>query len=270
MPNIEKFLEESYLELERLRKQVSEIHSVHENINLLIQGNDKIPELFDDLLLQVKKSSTGFVNELGATVGKYINGNNQIFSNNLNKLKDEVGDLQKEVNRLNAVDFNKLFSELQKEFIEKTGKDLEVEYKKIDEKAIALQSTNDDLSSQARRFESIDLEKHFDKLQKTLSDIFQAVNSINLTLTAITQTLGNIAQSIGELRDVVQKNHSAIFQKIDEQGSFIKNNFELLTNKSDVLSQELKKLNKGMLVNRIINGVGIFVILALLIYLIVK
>jgi peptidoglycan hydrolase CwlO-like protein len=57
------------------------------------------------------------------------------------------------------------------------------------EKIKDMQTKIDELMKQIQRLERIDLEKHFDKLQKTLSENSGAINAINLYLTNITQTL---------------------------------------------------------------------------------
>ena len=57
------------------------------------------------------------------------------------------------------------------------------------EKSKDLETKIDELMKQIHRLERIDLEKHFEKLQKTISENSGAINTINLTLTNITQTL---------------------------------------------------------------------------------
>jgi hypothetical protein len=57
------------------------------------------------------------------------------------------------------------------------------------EKSKVLETKIGELKKQIQRLERIDLEKHFDKLQKTLSENSGAINTINLYLTNITQTL---------------------------------------------------------------------------------
>ena len=57
------------------------------------------------------------------------------------------------------------------------------------EKSNDLEVKIDELKKQIQQLERIDLEKHFDKLQKTVSENSGAINAINLYLTNITQTL---------------------------------------------------------------------------------
>ncbi|WP_332914608.1 hypothetical protein [Algoriphagus boritolerans] len=95
-----------------------------------------------------------------------MDGNNALFTANLNELSNKTTDLQKEISRLVNTDFTKLFQDLQKSFIDQTRKDLAIELKKFDDKSTDLQTKIDELRKQVERLERIDLEKHFDKLQK--------------------------------------------------------------------------------------------------------
>ena len=57
------------------------------------------------------------------------------------------------------------------------------------EKSKVLETKIGELKKQIQRLERIDLEKHFDKLQKTVSENSGAINAINLYQTSITQML---------------------------------------------------------------------------------
>jgi peptidoglycan hydrolase CwlO-like protein len=58
-----------------------------------------------------------------------------------------------------------------------------------EKKSKDMQTKIDELKKQIQRLERIDLEKHFDKLQKTVSENSGAINAINFYLTNITQML---------------------------------------------------------------------------------
>ena len=65
----------------------------------------------------------------------------------------------------------------------------EITLRSGNEKSKNLQANIEELKQRIQRLEKIDLEKHFDKLQKTVSENSEAINTINLYLTNITQTL---------------------------------------------------------------------------------
>ena len=144
-----------------------------------------------------------------------------------------------------------------------------------------IQSHIDDLKKQIERLEKIDLEEHFDKLQKTLSDIFGAINSINLTLTDLTKNLTSITQSIGNIETIINKSQKEITGLIESyskqtathlanQDENAKTNVDLLTKKIKGLEEMNIMLKKEIKNNRIFQFIGVGLILAVLIYLIIK
>ena len=196
-------------------------------------------------------------------------------------LQIKIDGLKKEVTRLVNTDFIKLFEELQKVFIDQTRKDLAVELKKFQDKSNDFQTKIYEFKKQIDRLDSIDLVKHFDKLQKTLSEIFGAINAINLTLTSITQNLNAIAQSLGTIQRSITQNHIETLKTIDifretvikhlaEQDKTAKSNMELLENKINILVEHNELLRKGIKSNRTIQFIGFIVILIVLIYSVFK
>ena len=193
-------------------------------------------------------------------------------------LSSKLKDFDKEVLRLINTDFNALFKDLQKTFIDQTKKDLEIELNRFEEKAKDLQTKNEALEKQVERLTKVDLEKGFDKLQKTLSDIFGSINSINQILTVVTQTLNGIVQSLGIIQTSIDKNHKEIKQNIDifseatvkhltNQDQEAKSNYQLLEAKINSISEQNDILRMEIKTNRIIQIVGLTLIVIILIFL---
>jgi ABC-type transporter Mla subunit MlaD len=277
MPNYEEVIQQSQANIKSLSEKLKDLDKLHQDIKELI----KQPEIFDTKYQQIVKLSEDYTNTLGAATKKYLDGNNTLFTTKLNELSDKTKDLQKEIARLVNTDFTKLFQDLQKSFIDQTRKDLAIELKKFDDKSTDLQTKVDDLRRQVERLEKIDLEKHFDKLQKTLSEIFGAINAINITLTAITQTLNSIVQSLGAIQNAIDTNHKetkqvissfsdATTKHLNNQDSEAKRNTELLESKIKSLAEQNDLLKKEVKTNRIIQIVGLTIILIILIYDAVK
>lgn len=112
-----------------------------------------------------------------------------------------------------------------------------------------------ELKKQVGRIENIDFEAYFDRLQKTLSDIFNAINSTNLTLTTMTQTLTSISQSFGAIQSAIETNIKEIIRIIEIQ----ENNFKTLSNQNDLVKKEIR-------INRGIEIIGLAIFIAILIY----
>lgn len=277
MPNYEEVIQQSQENIKSLSEKLKDLDKLHQDIKELI----KQPEIFDTKYQQIVKLSEEYTNTLGAATKKYLDGNNTLFKANLNELSNKSKDLQKEISRLVNTDFTKLFQDLQKSFIDQTRKDLAIELKKFDDKSTDLQAKIDDLRKQVERLERIDLEKHFDKLQKTLSEIFGAINAINLTLTNIVQTLTGIVQTLGNIQTTLDTNHKEAKQlinnfsestekhlnDIDKQAT---KNVELLETKIKSLSEQNELLKKEVKTNRIIQMIRFVIVMSILVYLIVK
>ncbi|MBA7551881.1 hypothetical protein ES705_44432 [subsurface metagenome] len=138
-----------------------------------------------------------------------------------------------------------------------------------------------ELKKGVTRLENIDIEKHFDKFQKTLSEIFRAINAINITLTGITKNLTDITQSLGSIQTTIDTYHKATKQLMNslhetttkhltEQDTETRKNTELLVSKIKSLSEQNDLFKKEVRTNRIIQILGITIIVIILIYFLVK
>jgi hypothetical protein len=163
-----------------------------------------------------------------------------------------------------------LFNNLQRVFIGQTRDDLAIEFKRFEEKSNDLQSKIDDLQKQIQRLENIDLEMHFDKLQKILAEIFGAINAINLTLANIIQTLTGIVQSLGVIQTTIDTHHKSTSKQLEEISFCAIKNTELLESKIKGLTDQNEMLRKEINANKLIQFIGFGLTLVILIYLIYK
>jgi len=277
MPNYEEVIQQSQDNIKLLSEKLKDLDKLHQDIKELI----KQPEIFDTKYQQIVKLSEDYTNTLGAATKKYLDGNNTLFTTKLSELSTKIKEIENEITRLVNTDFTKLFKDLQKVFIDQTREDLAIELKRFEEKSKDLQTKIDELKKQIERLVNIDLEKHFDKLQKTLAEIFGAINAINLTLTNIVQTLMGIVQTLGNIQTTLDTNHKEAKQllnnfsettekhltDIDNQAT---KNVELLEGKIKSLLDQNELLKKEIKTNRIIQIVGFVIAIGILVYLIVK
>jgi len=274
----EELIESSYKELEILKNEVTQLEDIRKNIEILIGSNDELPKIFEEKFKKIITLSKDYTNALGVATKSYLDGSNTLFTAKLNELSSKIKEFEKEISRLVNTDFTKLFKDLQKVFIDQTKADLAVELEKFDKKSKELQTKIDELKKQIDRLEKIDLEKHFDKLQKTLSEIFGAINAINLTLTSIVQTLTGIVQTLGNIQTTLDTNHKEAKQLLNSfseatekhliaQDKQATKNIELLESKLKSLSEQNDLLKKDLKTNRIIQIVGLTIILIVLFYI---
>lgn len=278
MPNYEEIIQQSQANVKSLSEKLKDLDKLYQDIIFLRDYSKGIPNIFNTKFNEIVKLSTNYTNVLGGATKTYLDGNNTLFTTKLSELSNKLKDFDKEVSRLINTDFNILFKDLQKIFIDQTRKDLEIQLTRFEEKAKDLQTKNEALGKQVERLTKVDLEKGFDKLQKTLSDIFGSINSINQTLTVVTQTLNGIVQSLGTIQNSIDKNHKELKQNIDifrestvkhltNQDQEAKSNYQLLETKINSISEQNDLLQKEIKTNRIIQIVGLTLIAIILIYL---
>jgi chromosome segregation ATPase len=179
-----------------------------------------------------------------------------------------------EINRLVNTDFYNLFQQLQKTFIEQTKEDMAEELKKFDEKSELFQTEIDNLKKQVERLEGIDLEKHFNGLQKNLSDVFGAINSVSSTLTNVTQALQKIIQSLGDIQNSINDSQKEIKHFVEQCHSDIVRHLEMQDKELSALKDKMNFMemqnNERRKEHRIILLTGclsVFLILAVLCFI---
>ena len=122
-----------------------------------------------------------------------------------------------------------------------------------------LESKIAEIKTLVERLEKIDLEKHFEKHQKTLSEIFNQITSINQTQGSLTQTLTGIIQTLGNISNTIDASRKESIE-----------NIETLDSKISSMAVQTNFLKKEVKTNRIIQIVGFTLIVIILIYLAVK
>lgn len=281
MPDYEEIIKQSQANVKSLSDKLKDLDKLHQEIKALKEAAEGIPEIFNKKFQELVRLSEDYTNTLGAATKNYLDGNNTLFTTKLSELSTKIKEFEKEITRLVNTDFTKLFKDLQKVFIDQTRADLGTELKRFEEKTKDLQTKIDELKKQIERLEKIDLEKYFDKLQKTLAEIFGAINAINLTLTNIIQTLTGIVQSLGTIQTTLDTNHKEAKQLLNtfsettekhlsDQDKQATKNVELLESKMKGLSEQNELLRKEGKTSRIIQIVGLTIILIILIYVAVK
>jgi len=139
-----------------------------------------------------------------------------------------------------------------------------------------LQTKIHELKNQVDRLEGIDLLAHFDKLQKTLTDIFGAINTINLTVSGIIQMLTGIVQSIGTIKTSLDTNNKeskrllnslseATEKHLTDQDNQAKKNLKVLDSNLKSLSEQNELLINNVKTNRRILIIGFILVIIILI-----
>ncbi|MCF8448400.1 MAG: hypothetical protein K9G49_00900 [Taibaiella sp.] len=233
----------------------------------------QIPIKFEEATDEIKATKQSKIK--GSDTVGHTDANDEIFSKKLGDFSDKLADLRQEIERLVATDFKELFRGLQSELIDKARNDIAIELKKFENKRVLLQDKINTLHRETDRLTAIDLEKHFDKHQKTLLDIFGEVNTINLTITSITQSLNNLSQGIGSVQTSIEEVNKKtasdlatlktdLHQHLKLQGEETRNSFQLLEARLQSVAEQNERQQKQQKTNVIIQIVGMIIIIALI------
>lgn len=274
MPNYDEIIQQSQENVNALAQKLKELDQLHQDIKKLINQ----PEVFDQKFSEVTELANDFTSKLGGSVKLYLEGSNTIFTSKLNEMEGKLGELDTQITRLASTNFKEMFESLQSEFIEQTRKDLEIELRKVDEKTVYFQDRINELRAQIERLEQIDLNRHFNELQKVLAEIFVAINGVNLTLTNLLQTISGIVQTLVNIQATLDRNHNetnlvikdfrdATYRKLTNFDREISRKMDLIENKIKSLSEENAELKNAIMTNRVIQVVGFFIIVVVLVIL---
>ena len=298
--------ERKFKEIVTLSKKYTEL--LGEVTSTYLEGNNKLftsklselseknTELKKQIVRLEKVDLTDLFNKLQAT---FFEKTRIAFEAEFKKIdtktenfQSKINDLGQEITRIEQVDLEQSFDNLQKIFIEKTRDDLELELTKIDAKTNELQNKITEFENEINRLKEVDLEKHFEKHQKTLADVFNAINNINISLTGITSSLNTINRGLGEnqeatikaakdIKDVLDQKFEATQKSVKDFKEIVEHHLheqdKKRINESQSIRAEIDKLagqnallQKETKKNRWILIVGIVVIVLILISILLK
>ena len=144
------------------------------------------------------------------------------LSQKLNELDELHENLKKSIN--DSIQIPIQFSKLSKDLHESTENYLSGNNEIFKERIIEIQNqihqikdVKSELDTEINRLKEIDLESHFDKHQSKLSEVFNAINGIQNTITSLSQNLIGIVQSIGKIEILIDKNQSKLIAEFSTQ-----------------------------------------------------
>jgi len=207
-----------------LQKSLEEIDSAKQQVLKVVDSSEALAQVIESY----KSSFEG----LSANVQTVFDESRNFNLDTITRLSEQTDNFNKEVTRLIEFDFTKSFQSIEQEVVKTFEKDLSEKLAVIDSKSQNLQEKVEDMQKQIIRFESIDLEAHFAKHQKVLSEIFTAINAVNLTLTNITQSLTVIIQGLGTISVAIESCKTEFFDKLETISKVID------TSKKEIISKQ--------------------------------
>jgi len=163
--------------------------------------------------------------------------------------------------------FTNTIGESTKLYIEGNNKTFIKNIRKLAEENKNLRDTSNDIERETIRLENLDFEEPFDKFQKTLSDIFGAINTVNLSMTEIHQSMNKIVKLNNDISNKIDKVKNDLSNDISIQSNAIKNSNTLINNKVGEVLDSTNKTNKELEGVKTILIIGLILIVALLLYL---
>jgi hypothetical protein len=206
-----------------------------------------IPLEFQNKFDKISKVSKEYLEVVGQSTEKYLEGNNALFTSKLNKLHEKTVKIGYEITRLQKIDPTDIFESHSKVLLKNVKNEFNADLKELDKNNTLLRERSGELKGEINRLKSVDLQANFDQHQKTLSDIFGAMNSVSGNISSLLQAQNNLLSSVIDqskatvrldrsqsemheklnlLKEDFENNNSTVLEKIDEyntlQGSSLK------------------------------------------------
>lgn len=121
MANIDELIIQAQNVIEELNGKLKKIEEVHKDIKSLRDSSKEIPEEFNRQFKEIVKLSHNYTEVIGKATNTYLEGNNQMLVKNLQAfesknglLQEKINSLDKEILRIEKVDLETHFRNLQK------------------------------------------------------------------------------------------------------------------------------------------------------------
>ena len=184
--------------LAALQQNLKDIDSAKQQVTEVVQSSKDLA----NVIVSYKSSFEG----LSSHIKQILDASKDLNLNVLSELSNLTLSLKDELSRLSEFDFDTKFQKLQQEALKQIEKDLVDRFAIIDTKARVLQEKADLLQKQVVRFESIDLDDQFDKLDKVTYHLSQQDQRFNNRFTEIGNLFIELERQHVELRKEIMTN----------------------------------------------------------------
>ena len=252
--NTEAIIASSLENVTKLKDQLAKIEQLREDVNKTILLAREIPEHFNRLGDNLAAISTDFILKTDDTLKEQIL-----------EFNSKINDLQQRIEQIDKIDFKEKFENANEQFynnvteqvtekinlfdkaresyedlytgfLDKLNVNLEQKMRLLGELKSGLDTTHQKLEGEVERIHKVDLEEHFNKHDKRLSEIFGATNNVNSSLLAISnqtvifqEKLFSLEQKVGE----VNKNITDLQSIIINDMKAVKSSQDLMFKKQD-------------------------------------
>ena len=218
MPAYEEVLNIAHQNVRQLGDQLNELIEIKQRL----QEARKIPDQWDEKFQEIAATTRKYTSAINQVANTYLKDSNQVIGNNLAAFDAATVKLDGQIQTLINYDFAAHFKMLQEEVALQVKTDLQQEVKGVKLATSDLDATNDAFKQEVTRLGKVDLDMHFNRHQKMLSDVFNAINSINSLLSTSTQTLVLLQTGQAEVRRVVEEQHKVVLAKIVDNSAVVR------------------------------------------------
>lgn len=288
----QEILQSSIQNINTLKDHLEKIDELRIDIKNTVEEAEKLPEEFNNLIVRIDRSTD-----------KFIQKNQELLKEQIVYFQEKLIDLTIRINQIDELDFSKKFEISKDEFfsgldsnivnLSNVTKSIESDFTNsknnffdaIETSSVKLNETIEEIKSdfteskilffeeldkskleldqKIKELKAVDLEAHFNKHDKTLSDIFISINNISSSLISFSNQLNAFLNKINEIDNhilVLDNRLLAIEKKLESIESIIEQNTIKLNNTIDVLT---KKNQTSHLINLILIVVTIITIIVL-------
>lgn len=195
------------------------IESSLENVNALKEHLEKISDLRNNLrdtLDEVKKVPIHFEKlgmELSDTSDQFLYRNYELLKEQIIFFQEKIIDLNNRIAQIDEIDFRKRFENANTDYFQNLEKISNEKLNQFDHVKTELNTAGQNITGEVDRLKLVDLESHFNKHDKRLSDVFGGINNINSSLLNTSNQLLLFQEKMTTMEQKLQ----LIENKISEQ-----------------------------------------------------
>ncbi|WP_316738368.1 hypothetical protein [Pedobacter aquatilis] len=152
---------------------------------------------------------------------------------------DKINKLDSKIEKLDNLDLKSAFKDANDAFSDSLNKLFDTRFKNLQSLYKEFEKLGDNFRTEITKLKSIDLEEHFFKHDKKLSDIFSSLNSMNGTLLSLNDhliktqsTLSNLQKDFLEATENLEKQMSS---KLDNLSNSLERKIDLMGNRINLL-----------------------------------
>jgi truncated hemoglobin YjbI len=260
--NTEAIIASSLENVTKLKDQLAKIEQLREDVNKTILLAREIPEHFNRLGDNLAAISTDFILKTDDTLKEQIL-----------EFNSKINDLQQRIEQIDKIDFKEKFENANEQFynnvteqvtekinlfdkaresyedlytgfLDKLNVNLEQKMRLLGELKSGLDTTHQKLEGEVERIHKVDLEEHFNKHDKRLSEIFGATNNINFSLLAISNQTVIFQEKLFSLEQKV----SEVNKNITDLQSIISNDMKAVKSSQDLMFKKQDSNYKILLI----------------------